>query len=404
MATAPAKVVAVSLKGGIGNRMIQFMAAWRLASFVPGCIVAGVQLAEWGIDLPQVPPGPGAVLRLSESSAAGGQRIDLAAIVAAMNAGRIARVEMDHFAQDLRNFPPREVAAAMFRSPVAPIERFGRDTLLINIRAGEILAAPHPDYTLVPVAFYRQLVAETGLRPAFLGQLDPGPWLRSLHAAFPSARFIPSHGAMADFATLRAARNLVVAVSTFSWLAAWLSEAEQIHLPLTGFLNPAQSPQTHLLPLDDPRYRFTLFPANYAVPEAAVADAHAALAGLWRRMPPAMLAELAARRPRFPVPVQRMRDLFDEGFYLARYPDVRAVVGTGGYATGLQHYLMEGHAEGREGFALDRAWYCRAHPLAAIELGQGDFANLHEHYVAVGRERGYAPLPPDGIIRPYTST
>ena len=388
-------VVQVTLKGGLGNRMMQFMAGWRLASLVPGCRLGNASLPEWGIDLPPIPPGPAPVHRLRDSSAPGGHLLDLAGLAAAMNDGRIRWLELDHYGQNIRNFPSRDVAAALFRGTVAPIAAFGRETLLINIRGDEILAAPHPHYTLVPVAFYQELVAQTGLQPVFLGQLDPGPYTQALRSAFPDARFIPSQGAMADFATLRAARNLVVAVSTFSWLAAWLSEAEQVHLPLTGFLNPAQAQETDLLPLDDPRYRFTLFPINYAVPVAEFESAHRALAGTWRRMHPAMIEELMRRRPRFPLGAHRMRAAFDEAFYLARYPDVRESVGAGGYASGRDHYLMEGYAEGREAFALDRAWYCRAYPLAAIEVGQGDFANLHEHYVAVGRDRGYVPLPPE---------
>jgi hypothetical protein len=393
-------VVQVTLKGGLGNRMIQFLAAYRLASLVPGCRIGNVTLPEWGIHLPPIAPGPEPMTYLRDSIAAGGQRIDLADIAAALNDGTVARVEMDHFGQDLRNLPSRDVAAALFRPGVPPIARFGRDTLLINIRGEEILTGAHPHYTLLPVPFYQELVARTGLMPVFLGQIAPNPYTDALRAGFPDARFITSHGAATDFATLRHARNVVVAVSTFSWLAAWLSEAERIFLPLSGFLNPAQSPDIHLLPLDDPRYRFILFPFNPAVPVAEAAAAHAALAGTWRLMGADMIAELMTRRPRFPVSAHAMRAEFDEAFYLARYPDVREAVRRDAYHSAYEHYAFEGHAEGREPFALDRAWYCRAYPLAAIEVGQGDFAGLHHHYVAVGRARGYAPLPPGAAGSP----
>ncbi len=394
--TGPAAgpVVQVALKGGLGNRMIQFMAAFRLASLVPGCRIGNVSLPEWDIALPPIPPGPGPVCRLFDTSTPRGHRIDLAGIAATLNDGSAARVEMDHFALDMHNLPSRDVAGVLFRSDVAPVASFGRDTLLINIRGDEIFAAPHPHYTLLPIAFYQELVAQTGLAPAFLGQLDPNPYTAALRAAFPRARFIPSQGAMADFATLRRARNVVVAVSTFSWLAAWLSEAERVFLPLSALFNPAQCPEVSLLPLDDPRYRFILFPVNYAVPVAGFAPAHRALAGTWRLVQPDMIAEMVCRWPRFPVSAHAMREAFDEAFYLHRYPDVRAGVASGAYHSGREHYAWEGFFEGREAFPLDRAWYCRAFPLAAIEVGQGDFASLHHHYVAVGRDRGYRPLPP----------
>src|SRR6185437_3810679 len=129
----------------------------------------------------------------------------------------------------------------------------------------------HPDYTLIPVEFYTALVAETGLRPVFMGQIGANSYIERLRRAFPDARFIPSRGPLRDFEIIRRSRNVIVSVSTFSWLAAWLSDADRIFLPMTGFYNPAQFPEIDLLPLHDPRYRFYLFPVNYAVPESGAA-------------------------------------------------------------------------------------------------------------------------------------
>ena len=31
--------------------------------------------------------------------------------------------------------------------------------------------------------------------------------------------------------------------------------------------------------------------------------------------------------------------------------------------------------------------------MAALEVAQGDYADLHHHYVAIGKARGYRPVP-----------
>jgi len=40
-------------------------------------------------------------------------------------------------------------------------------------------------------------------------------------------------------------------------------------------------------------------------------------------------------------------------------------------------------------YFLDEIWCQAQYPIAAIELGQGDFESLHHHFVAVGRKRHY---------------
>ena len=47
-------------------------------------------------------------------------------------------------------------------------------------------------------------------------------------------------------------------------IAAWLScTAQRIHVPLLGFLNPAQRIDMDLLPVNDPRYIFYFFEKEY---------------------------------------------------------------------------------------------------------------------------------------------
>ena len=373
-------VIQISPMGAVGNRMIQYLAALALAARVPGVRLEKVHLAEWGIQIPPTETDPARTAKVTSPV------IDLDGLAAALRHGQIDCVDIRTYAQRMENFLPAAAYRTLFGGPSAT--GAGPDELLCNVRQGDILDARHPDYVLIPVAFYAELVERTGLRPVFMGQLEPTPYMDALRARFPQARFQPSQGAVADFAIVRGSRNIVPAVSTFSWLAAWLSDAERVFMPVLGLFHPLQSHATQLLPLDDPRFRFTLFPHHYAVPVAQFAAAHATIAGLWRGMPPAQLrARLFAPSP----PRDRGAYLaaFDEAFYVIRYPDIAAAILDGHMPSGRHHYEHYGFDEGREPLAIDRAWYCQTYPIAAVELGQGDVLDVIDHWVTLGRERGY---------------
>ena len=213
------------------------------------------------------------------------------------------------------------------------------------------------------------------------------------HARFPQAEFRPSAGALADFELIRRSANIVLSVSTFSWLAAWLSAASLIVAPMTGFLNPFQDRDVDLVPVDDPRYRWVLFPINYAAPVAMLEEAHGPMRGLWRLVSAATVSRLKREAPRLgEVSLADEVLLFDEAFYLHRNPDVAEAVQRGFRDSGLAHYVSNGRGEGRDPFRFDKAWYSRRYPLAAIEVGQGDYNSLRDHYICIGRSRGYRPF------------
>lgn len=60
---------------------------------------------------------------------------------------------------------------------------------------------------------------------------------------------------------------------------------------------------------------------------------------------------------------------FDEHWYLSAYPDVAAAVQDGGFASGLQHYVYHGRAEGRRP-------HSRAGTLAIITMAYNESLNL----------------------------
>jgi hypothetical protein len=247
-------VVALKTSGGLGNRMFECLFAHRLVAELPGAVLTGSALPEWGIRFPALPlPRPSVFVQ--------GHRPELARLVSLVRQGILRGIETNCLACRVELLPPIGDVRALFR-PIPPPVVHGPGTLLINIRGAEILGPRHKDYRPLPLAHYERLINETGLHPVFMGQLGDDPYTSALRERFPQAGFEPSRGVMEDFATIRAARHVALPVSTFSWLAAWLSEAETIHLPIIGFFHVRRRPEVDLLPITDPRYRFHLFPED----------------------------------------------------------------------------------------------------------------------------------------------
>ncbi len=378
-------VVHVSRMGNLGNQMIQYMVARAVADYAGPARLSGVGLPLFGLHHPPI-DGDFPATEIVTS-----HRVEVDRLARALVAGRLQRIDIRTYGQRLENFLPAQAYRNVFTADVPQAAGAGADELLCNIRQGDILDGHHPDYVLLPLDFYAALIGQTGLRPVFMGQLEDSCYFDALRVRFPAARFVPSGGAAVDFERIKRSRFIVPAVSTFSWLAAWLSDAERIFLPVLGLFNPAQNRGVDLLPLWDPRYRFFQFPLHYGTHVSGIGAAHASLRGLWRQMTPAALAASLAQ---IPPPRQKSKYLtaFDEGFYCNTHADIAAAVAEGHLPSGRYHYDMSGFDEGRIAFALDRAFYCREYPIAGLEIAAGKFHDPEQHWLEVGQERGYRRL------------
>jgi Phytanoyl-CoA dioxygenase (PhyH) len=83
--------------------------------------------------------------------------------------------------------------------------------------------------------------------------------------------------------------------------------------------------------------------------------------------------------------------VFDEEWYLARYPDVARVVRSGAALTAKTHYIVHGRKEGRSGYRFDKDWYTHTYPVVTRDIAQGRAADPQDHYERYGRFRGYLP-------------
>jgi len=262
------------------NLMIQYMIARNLQATIPSMQLSNFNIPYWNIAYPTVPGEDGREPCILSAN----QHVDFQRIAYLVQARIYSRFLWRGYGQRMENFPSKAFCRKLFVRFDIQTRPLGDDVLLCPVRGAEILHAIHPGYTSVPVDFYSEIVEETGLRPVFMGQLEDNPYTLALRKRFPKADFLLKQDAIVDFQTIRSATNILVSISTFAWLAAWLSHAQRIILPVFGILNPKVFPQIDLLPLGESAYEFYEFPAQAAVPLAELLDAHAQIKGQWRRV------------------------------------------------------------------------------------------------------------------------
>ncbi len=375
--------------GRLANLMIEYMVALKFTDMVPACRISNIKIPTWGIIHPPINScGPTAVEQQE-------QHIDLPALADRVWSGQLRRIEWTGFGQRMENFLPPERYQAVFVSPFQTQMGYGPDFLVCPIRAEDILHGPNPEYVLTPLEFYRDIIDTTGLKPVFIGQTHPNAYMDRIKSAFPNAVFRPPQAnPLVDFETIRQSTNVVVGVSTYTWLAAWLSRSlENIYLAVSGLFNPMQKPSVNLLPYGDQRFKFFLFPINHAVPLDQHERAHQRIAPYWRQMSHTALRQQCDSAPRFARSLEQALAVFDEAFYLETNGDVAAIARNFGPGFVRGHYANHGFHERRLPMRFDPVWYASQYPLAAFEVAQGDYTELIDHYVAIGKARGYRPHP-----------
>lgn len=344
--------------GNVGNRMLIYMVAQAVAERL-GCPVRfNTHLPEWGMTfdaaLHERAAVDGGVMHVSDAD--GTTLDDMAARIARSG---LETIRFNGFFQRFSLLREAAFYNALF--PVQPLDipPFGEDEIVINVRAGDILDGKIPWYPLVPPAFYAMLVAQTGLRPVLLGQLDDGPYVGLIRHLLPQARLIPSAGPMVDFNRLRHARHSCIAVSTFSWLAGWLSAAVDIQYPVLGFLHPLTMPRgthqscgTDLTPLGDERYRYHLFPLIYSLNEIEYLRTTAQLNPLCLHVTREFMAQRCAQAEL--VTVSSTNNMLAGRAYAAQYLDAAWSIALGHFASAREHYEQAGRFLGYTGYVLHR--------------------------------------------------
>lgn len=243
----PPKII-IRPKGRLANNMFQLMLAIELKKRVPNAEIYGLSLPEWEIQLKNTEISlPSLTLQRHKFD------LDLSAYM--LKTGVLNSVIIQGWGMRLNNFPD----IALYRKLFSTNERgvvLGDRQILINVRAEDIVSGKHRSYYPLPFSFYENVIDESGLEPVFMGQLDESDYVKRLKNKFSGAKYLPNASVISDFQTIRNAQHAAISVSSFAWLASWLSESlESIHFPVAGLFDPANM-QTLMMPIDDPRYRF----------------------------------------------------------------------------------------------------------------------------------------------------
>jgi hypothetical protein len=235
-------------KGRFANLMFQYMLAWEINRRLAHCgNVYGPGIPEWGIQPSTPAQAPSHPYLLK------GHLFDLDEATYALRSGIADAIVILGWGMRLEYHQNRRALLPLFQSQ-ARTQSISQDEILIHIRAEDIEHGKHRGYYPLPFDFYDQVIKITGKRPVFMGQIHEGRYASALREAFGNARFLDSNSPISDFETIRSARHIVLSISSFSWLAAWLSTtAETIHYPVAGLFDPRPGKQ-NLMPYGDSRY------------------------------------------------------------------------------------------------------------------------------------------------------
>jgi hypothetical protein len=342
--------------GNFGNRMLEYMAALAMGRLFPEPVSYNCQLPEIGLEFDgnlhdQLIADEARTYVVKDSDfttkSEVAARIKQSGATAVVFRGFFQRYQLYEKAEFYRDL--------VFKKRPLDISPFDENDLVINIRAGEILGGGVSWYPLVPVNFYKNLISRTKCNPVFVGQIQDCEYVREIQKAFPGARMIPSGGAITDFNRLLHAKRICITVSTFSWLAAWLSNAAEIHYPLLGFLHPFCLPKgtsgnggIDLTPLGDPRYRYHLFPILNAEPDAEYLRFTKTLNPISQAISEQFVDELCRKARTNYQTISAAKNKR----YLKRYPDAAWSISSGRADSALAHYENIGKVHGYSLFEI----------------------------------------------------
>ncbi|CAN2231127.1 alpha-1,2-fucosyltransferase [Candidatus Planktophila versatilis] len=126
---------------------------------------------------------------------------------------------------------------------------------VIHVRGGDVFTGSplfrknkiHPDYTALPLNYYSEILKEAHEPWTFLMEPNTPKWYRKLlRKSFPKNHFRIGGCVKSDFEFLLSSQRIALAVSTFSWSAAFLGSQEEIYFPSAGILSTQIRPDIDL--------------------------------------------------------------------------------------------------------------------------------------------------------------
>ncbi len=245
-------------QGNLGNKMFRYVYLRTLQTKLHGSSLSGYDIPEFNLRR-AIEPLDGRILYHDR-----GHDLPYDKIAYKLNNGVFDSLHFGGYVQRLEYYSgPDSFGAHFFVPPPTDASLLGPSYLTINVRAAEILRISHTDYGPVPVSYFVKIAEASKLSPVLVGQLGDDDYSRAIISAFAGCPVLPRTSALSDFSNICHSTNVVIGVSSYSWIAAWISKTAQcIHMPIKGFFHPRQRSDVDVVPLNDERYRFYEFPIS----------------------------------------------------------------------------------------------------------------------------------------------
>ena len=176
------RVVQVLHRGNLANKMLQYMGALTLAARIKDCTIVNVSLPEWEIEISDDTHGQ-IFFDNVDLWRWDPFRPHVKELSTIANRSDSIRILMGDHLQRMEFLMPPGSYKGIFPKGAPPSRVLTDKDLLINIRTAEILdGIAH--YPLLPISFYQDVVARTGLNPVFVGQLGDSEYVRRLRQRF----------------------------------------------------------------------------------------------------------------------------------------------------------------------------------------------------------------------------
>ena len=385
-------VVEISSMGNIGNRAIQFLAASKIVEEIGRGKITGYHMEEFGYSAIEnsfnCPPH-------QEIKITPDELFNIDQIKSIVNFQNIKKIRFWHYGQRMEYLPNLEKCRNLISKQTEYFPKLEKNDLLINIRGGEILEGVD-FYPFIPYSFYKQILAKTRLNPVFMGQTDHPAVRSELKRHFPAAKIYGSLGVQHDFDFIRSADNIVISVSTFSWLAAYLSEAQNIYMVMAGLFNINHMKNIDLLPVNDARYHFYLFPFVFgqSYPDI-IRHYNKNEFSSFLEVDHDYVQGMKDEKFKLPRNFEKEISLFQEYFYGLKYPEYKIAHDSNESLSPIDYYRKYGFQKKHVPHFFHEAFYMHRYVDAAIAVSLGQYDDAYHHYTAVGHSKGYLPKHPD---------
>ncbi len=249
------------LAPGLGNHLFQLSFAFYLSELLPNSTIYHFGIPELGI--PQHPDYPEVSLREVDFSISGQDDGMLALLNSSINAtgGVVSTTGLGmstKYFQGSKDYLKSLISSKPLESESECNIDYKRN-FLCHIRGSDIwerypMSTPekrvskhlnfrkhpvHPNYSALPLSLYENIANSNGKSPIFLVErANPTWYLKLISKRFGKKSILFSGTVERDFSLLRTSSEVVLGISTFSWMAAFLGGAEIIHMPIRGLFDP----------------------------------------------------------------------------------------------------------------------------------------------------------------------